>query len=163
MAPQLGAMTVDEVGKYLKSKWAGKSAQVVDTKLNKAPAGLIAAFPVDTTLVSQKIEFPTRTWAAGEINTVQDGAGDLSKWKYLYNYKDLTHSWDKESYKIFDSATTSAAVNRLAMDGTQDILDYFRSCRAFKILTELKAKRVTASTHTAERCLGRRRNGQRRG
>jgi hypothetical protein len=67
----------------------------------------------------------------------------------IYSSKDLTNSWDKESFKVLDSATTAQATNRMATDGARMVQDYLIQARAYKLIRELKAKRATANTHAA--------------
>ena len=142
-----GAIGVEDLGKYVKG-FAKRTARVFNTNLNAAPMGLLAAFPVDQ-LDSQKLEHFGQTWAPGMIDQPLDGAGDTSKWKMLYSSKDMTNSWDKESFKVLDSAATSSAANRMATDGAKMVQDYLVAARAFKLIRELKSKRATLNTHVA--------------
>lgn len=146
-AGNTGAMDVEALGKFVKG-FAKRTARVFNTNLNTAPMGLLAAFPVDP-LDSQKLEHFGQTWAPGMINQPLDGAGDTSKWKMIYSSKDLTNAWDKESFKVLDSAATAQAANRMATDGARMVQDYLVACRVYKLIEELKAKRVTANTHAA--------------
>jgi hypothetical protein len=143
-----GAITVEALGKLTK-RWAGKGAIVLDDKLNKAPEGFLGAFPVDTGLESQYFEIWNQKGNPGTINGVLDGPGKTTAHKYVRSYKDMHNAWDKYDYEILDSAVTEVAANRLAKDGTQHGLNYFRQTRVWKILTELKAKRATANYHAA--------------
>ncbi|DBA35199.1 TPA_asm: hypothetical protein vir525_00057 [Caudoviricetes sp. vir525] len=147
MAFDTGAMDVEALGKYVKG-FAKTTARVFNTNLNKQPMGLLAAFPVDN-LSSQKIEHFGQTWAPGMIDQPLDGAGDTSKWKMIYSSKDLTNSWDKQSFKILDSAATAQAANRMSVDGARMVQDYLTACRVYKLIRELKAKRADANTHAA--------------
>ena len=147
MAFDTGAMDVEALGKYVKG-FARTTARVFNTNLNKQPMGLLAAFPVDN-LSSQKIEHFGQTWAPGMIDQPLDGAGDTSKWKMIYSSKDLTNSWDKQSFKILDSAATAQAANRMSVDGARMVQDYLVACRVYKLIRELKAKRADANTHAA--------------
>ena len=147
MAFDTGAMDVEALGKYVKG-FAKTTARVFNTNLNKQPMGLLAAFPVDN-LSSQKIEHFGQTWAPGMIDQPLDGAGDTSKWKMIYSSKDLTNSWDKQSFKILDSAATAQAANRMSVDGARMVQDYLVACRVYKLIRELKAKRADANTHAA--------------
>ena len=147
MAFDTGAMDVEALGKYVKG-FAKTTARVFNTNLNKQPLGLLAAFPVDN-LSSQKIEHFGQTWAPGMIDQPLDGAGDTSKWKMIYSSKDLTNSWDKQSFKILDSAATAQAANRMSVDGARMVQDYLVACRVYKLIRELKAKRADANTHEA--------------
>ena len=147
MAFDTGAMDVEALGKYVKG-FARTTARVFNTNLNKQPLGLLAAFPVDN-LSSQKIEHFGQTWAPGMIDQPLDGAGDTSKWKMIYSSKDLTNSWDKQSFKILDSAATAQAANRMSVDGARMVQDYLVACRVYKLIRELKAKRADANTHAA--------------
>ncbi|MFA7212166.1 MAG: hypothetical protein WC110_12045, partial [Bacteroidales bacterium] len=140
-------MDVEALGKYVKG-FARTTARVFNTNLNKQPMGLLAAFPVDN-LSSQKIEHFGQTWAPGMIDQPLDGAGDTSKWKMIYSSKDLTNSWDKQSFKILDSAATAQAANRMSVDGARMVQDYLVACRVYKLIRELKAKRADANTHAA--------------
>ena len=147
MAFDTGAMDVEALGKYVKG-FARTTARVFNTNLNKQPLGLLAAFPVDN-LSSQKIEHFGQTWAPGMIDQPLDGAGDTSKWKMIYSSKDLTNSWDKQSFKILDSAATAQAANRMSVDGARMVQDYLVACRVYKLIRELKAKRATDNHHAA--------------
>lgn len=147
MAFDTGAMDVEALGKYVKG-FAKTTARVFNTNLNKQPRGLLAAFPVDN-LSSQKIEHFGQTWAPGMIDQPLDGAGDTSKWKMIYSSKDLTNSWDKQSFKILDSAATAQAANRMSVDGARMVQDYLVACRVYKLIRELKAKAADANTHAA--------------
>jgi len=140
-----GAMTAAQLDWLVKSR-GKQNAKIIDTTLNTTPNGLLAAFPVDN-LSSQMLEFWTSASNPGQINQALDGMPDMTRFKYVRSYKDLTNSWDKEAYKIMDSAQTASAVNRLADDGMASIQRYFTACRVFKILTELKQKNV--NTHAA--------------
>ncbi|MFA5458561.1 MAG: hypothetical protein WC261_13140 [Synergistaceae bacterium] len=142
-----GAMDVEALGKYVKG-FARTTARVFNTNLNKQPMGLLAAFPVDN-LSSQKIEHFGQTGAPGMIDQPLDGAGDTSKWKMIYSSKDLTNSWDKQSFKILDSAATAQAANRMPVDGARMVQDYLVACRVYKLIRELKAKRATDNHHAA--------------
>ena len=142
-----GVMDQEALGRYVKG-FAKRTARVFNTNLNKAPTGLLAAFPVDN-LDSQKLEHFGQTWAPGMIDQPLDGAGNTSKWRMIYSSKDLTNSWDKESFKVLDSAATAQATNRMATDGARMVQDYLISARALKLIRELKAKRATANTHAA--------------
>ena len=142
-----GALTVEQLGKLVKGR-AKQAARVIDTNLNVAPAGLLAAFPVDR-LDSQMIEMHTVQGNPGQLNQALDGMPDMTRHKYVRSYKDMTNSWDKQAYKIMDSAMTAAAVNRLADDGTRFIQNYFAACRVYKLLTELVAKSHASNTHAA--------------
>lgn len=146
-ATNTGALTSGVLDKLVKGR-AKQNARVIDTNLNKAPMGLLRAFPVDS-LSSQLLEFWTVKGNPGQINQALDGMPDLSKHKYVRSYKDLTNAWDKQAYKIMDSAQTAMAVNRLANDGRKFIQDYFTNARVWKLLTELKAKEATGNTHGA--------------
>lgn len=143
-----GAITIEALGKLTK-RWAGKGALVLDDKLNRASEGFLAAFPVDAGLDSQYFEVWTQKGNPGTINGVLDGPGQNTAHKYVRAYKDMHNAWDKFGYEVLDSAATEVAANRLAADGTQHGLNYFRQTRVWKILTELKAKRATANTHAA--------------
>jgi hypothetical protein len=140
-------MDTEALGRYVKG-FAKRTARVFNTNLNKAPLGLLAAFPVDN-LESQKLEHFGQTWAPGVIDQPLDGAGNTSKWKMIYSSKDLTNSWDKESFKVLDSATTAQATNRMATDGARMVQDYLIQARAYKLIRELKAKRATGNTHAS--------------
>jgi hypothetical protein len=140
-------MDVEALGKYVKG-FARTTARVFNTNLNKQPMGLLAAFPVDN-LSSQKIEHFGQTGAPGMIDQPLDGAGDTSKWKMIYSSKDLTNSWDKQSFKILDSAATAQAANRMPVDGARMVQDYLVACRVYKLIRELKAKRATDNHHAA--------------
>lgn len=142
-----GALTSEVLDKLVKGR-AKQNARVIDTNINKAPTGILKAFPVDS-LGSQLLEFWTVKGNPGQINQALDGMPDLTKHKYVRSYKDLTNSWDKQAYKIMDSAQTAMAVNRLANDGRKFIQNYFENARVWKILTELKAKEATGNTHAA--------------
>lgn len=142
-----GAMDAEALGKFVKG-FTRRTARVFNTNLNKAPMGLLAAFPVDN-LDSQKLEHFGQTWAPGMIDQPLDGAGDTSKWRMIYSWKDLTNSWDKESFKVLDSAATAQAANRMATDGARMVQDYLAACRVYKLIRELKSKRATANTHQA--------------
>jgi hypothetical protein len=146
-ATNTGALTSGILDKLVKGR-AKQNARVIDTNLNKAPMGLLRAFPVDS-LSSQLLEFWTVKGNPGQVNQALDGMPDLTKHKYVRSYKDLTNSWDKQAYKIMDSAQTAMAVNRLANDGRKFIQDYFTNVRVWKLLTELKAKEATGNTHGA--------------
>ncbi|MFA7164594.1 MAG: hypothetical protein WC124_01940 [Desulfoplanes sp.] len=147
-ATNTGSLGVEVLDKLVKGR-AKQNARVIDTNLNKAPAGLLKAFPVDR-LDSQMLETWTVKGNPGQINQALDGMPDLTKHKYVRSYKDMTNSWDKQAYKIMDSAQTAMAVNRLANDGRKFIQDYFTNARVWKLLTELKAKEVTGNTHAAD-------------
>jgi hypothetical protein len=140
-----GSITAEALDKLVKGR-AKQNARVIDTTLNTTPTGLLRAFPVDN-LASQMLELWTTAGNPGQINQALDGMPDMTKHKYVRSYKDMTNSWDKQAYKIMDSAQTAMAVNRLADDGMAFIQRYFTACRVFKLLTELKAKNV--STHAA--------------
>jgi len=146
-ATNTGAITAGQLDKLVRSR-ATQNARVIDTNLNKAPAGILKAFPVDS-LTSQLLELWTVKGNPGQINQALDGMPDLTRHKYVRSYKDLTNSWDKQAYMIMDSAQTAAAVNRLATDGRKFIQTYFENARVWKILTELKAKEATGNTHGA--------------
>lgn len=146
-ATNTGALTSGILDKLVKGR-AKQNAKVIDTNLNKAPAGILKAFPVDS-LSSQLLEFWTVKGNPGQINQALDGMPDLTRHKYVRSYKDLTNSWDKQAYKIMDSAQTAMAVNRLANDGRKFIQNYFENARVWKILTELKAKELDTNTHAA--------------
>lgn len=146
-AGNIGVMDVEALGKFVKG-FAGRTARVFNTNLNKAPMGLLAAFPVDN-LESQKLEHFGQTWSPGMIDQPLDGAGDTSKWRMLYSFKDLTNSWDKQSFKILDSAATAQAADKMGTSGAQMVQDYLVSARAYKLIRELKAKRATANHHAA--------------
>ncbi len=143
-----GAITPEALGRLTK-RWAGKSAKVLDDKLNQAPEGFLSCFPVDANLESQYFETWKPKGNPGTMNGVLDGPGVTTDHKYARSYKDMHNAWDKYAYEILDSAATEVAVNRLGKDGTQFCLNYFRQTRAWKIITEMKAKRATANTHAA--------------
>ena len=147
MSFNTGAMDQEALEKFVKG-FAKRTARVFNTNLNKQPLGLLAAFPVDN-LDSQKIEHFGQTWAPGMIDQPLDGAGDTSKWRMIYSSKDLTNSWDKESFKVLDSAATAQAANRMSIDGARMVQDYLVACRVYKLIRELKAKRATVNTHAA--------------
>lgn len=147
-APKSGPMTKEQLGKFVKG-FAQRGAQVIETNMYQQPTGLIGAFPVDNALPSETLELWTKTWAGGEMDQPLDGAPDSSNWKYIRSYKDLTKSYDKQGFFIFDSAATAAAANRLGADGLRDVQNYFMATRCYKLLRELKAKEVTANTHAA--------------
>jgi hypothetical protein len=140
-------MTSEQLGKFVKGFTKGLP-KVIDQYLYQQPTGLLAAFPTST-IPTQTLELFTRTWAGGELDQALDGAPDDSKWKYVRSYKDMTNSWDKQGFMIFDSATTMAAANRLATDGQRDTVNYFTACRVFKMLRELKAGNTSGNTHAA--------------
>jgi len=144
--PNMGSMTKEQLGYFVKG-FVKKGIQVIDTNFYQQPRGLLAAFPVDSGLGSQTLELMTKTWAGGELDQPLDGAPDSSRWKYVRSYKDLTNSWDKQGFFVFDSATTAAAANRLASDGLTGVMNYFASARVYKMIRELKAKNV--NTHAA--------------
>lgn len=146
-ATNTGALTEGQLDKLVKGR-AKQNARVIDTNLNVAPRGLLAAFPVDR-LDSQMIEFWTRAGNPGQINQALDGVPDITQHKYKRSYKDLTLAWDKDSYMIYDSAQTAVAVNRLANDGRRDVETFMENARVFKLLTELKAKEATGNSHGA--------------
>jgi len=145
--PKMGPMTTEQLGSFVKG-FVKKLPTVIDQYLYQQPAGLLKAFPVDR-LDTQTLELSTRTWAGGEMDQALDGAPDSSRWKYIRSYKDLTNSWDKQDFFIFDSATTMAAANRLASDGQRDVQNYFTATRVYKMLRELKAGNVSGNTHAA--------------
>lgn len=144
-----GALTAEQLDKLVKGR-ARQAARVIDINLNKSPVGLLAAFPMDTSLPSQMLELHATAGNPGQINQPLDGMPDLTRHSYKRSYKDMTNSWDKQAYKIMDSAMTASAVNRLATDGTRFIQNYFAACRVYKLLSELKSKRATANTHGAD-------------
>lgn len=146
-ATNTGALTVGQLDKLVKGR-AKQNARIIDTNLNKAPMGLLRAFPVDS-LDSQMMEFWTRAGNPGQINQGLDGVPDNTQHKYVRSYKDLTLAWDKDSYMINDSAQTAVAVNRLATDGRRDVQTFMENARVYKLLTELKAKEATGNTHGA--------------
>lgn len=147
-APKMGPMTKEQLGYFVKG-FAKRGAQVIETNLYKQPMGLMAAFPVDSSLQSETLELWTKTWSGGEMDQPLDGAPDASNWKYIRSAKDLTNSYDKQGFFIFDSANTAAAANRLGADGLKDVQNYFQATRAYKLLRELKAKEATGNTHGA--------------
>jgi len=146
--PKMGPMTKEQLGKFVKG-FAQRGAQVIETNLYQQPKGLISAFPVDSNLPSETIEIWTKTWAGGEMDQPLDGAPDPTNWKYIRSYKDLTNSYDKQGFFIFDSANTAAAANRLGADGLRDVQNYFMATRAYKLLRELKAKRPASNYNHA--------------
>lgn len=141
-----GSLTLDQLGRLTK-RWAGQGAVVINDRLNVAPEGFLSAFPTNM-VDSQYAELWSFKGNPGSINTVLDGPGDTSNWKYVRAYKDMHNSWDKKAYDILDSVQTDIAANRLATDGTQQVLNYFRQTRVHKLLTEMKAKRYSAATHS---------------
>lgn len=146
--PKMGPMTKEQLGYFVKG-FAKRGAQVIETNMYKQPSGLLAAFPVDNNLPSETLELWTRTWSGGEMDQPLDGAPDASNWKYVRSYKDLTNSYDKQGFYIFDSAATAAAANRLGADGLRDVQNYFAATRCYKLLRELKAKEATGNTGAA--------------
>lgn len=146
--PKMGPMTKEQLGKFVKG-FAQRGATVIETNLYQQPTGLIGAFPVDNDLPSETLELWTKTWSGGEMDQPLDGAPDASNWKYIRSYKDLTNSYDKQGFFIFDSANTAAAANRLGADGLRDVQNYFQATRCYKLLRELKAKRETGYNHAA--------------
>jgi hypothetical protein len=147
MSINTGVMDQEQLGKFVKG-YAKETAATIYTQLNKPKAGLLSSFPV-LDLPSQKIEHFGQTWSPGMINQPLDGAGDTSKWRYIHSSKDLTNSWDKQSFKLLDSAVTAQARDQMADDGARMVRDYLASCRVYKLLTELKTKRADANTHAA--------------
>ncbi|MCK9570641.1 hypothetical protein M0R72_16960 [Candidatus Pacearchaeota archaeon] len=146
--PKMGPMTKEQLGYFVKG-FAKKGATVIETNLYQQPTGLIGAFPVDNNLSSETLEVWTKTWSGGEMDQPLDGAPDSSNWKYIRSSKDLTNSYDKQGFFIFDSANTASAANRLGSDGLRDVQNYFAATRTYKLLRELKAKEATGNTHAA--------------
>lgn len=146
--PKMGPMTKEQLGKFVKG-FAQRGATVIETNLYQQPTGLIGAFPVDNNLPSETLEVWTKTWSGGEMDQPLDGAPDASNWKYIRSYKDLTNSYDKQGFFIFDSANTASAANRLGADGLRDVQNYFQATRCYKLLRELKAKEATGNSHGA--------------
>lgn len=146
--PKMGPMTTEQLGDFTK-RFTNRAVKVIDTMFYKQPTGLLAAFPVDSALPSQTLEFQTKTWGGGELDQPLDGGPEFARWKYIRSYKDMTNSWDKMGFEIFDSAATAQAANRLAADGLRDTTNYLTACRVYKMLRELKAGNISANTHAA--------------
>ena len=142
-----GSLTYDQLGRLTK-RYAGAGAVVINDRLNIAPEGFLSAFPMQPFLDSQWAELFSFKGNPGKIDQVLDGPGDTSNWKYIRAYKDMHNSWDKKTYDILDSVQTDVAANRLAMDGTQQVLNYFRQTRVHKIIREMAAKYYSANTHS---------------
>ena len=142
-----GSLTVDQIGTLTK-RYAGAGATVITDVLNQAPEGFLSAFPMEPKLENQRAELWTFKGNPGQINQPVDGPGDTSNWKYVRAYRDMYLCWDKKTYDILDSVQTEIAANRLAMDGTQQVLNYFRQARVYKIIKEMYDKTYASNTHS---------------
>lgn len=142
-----GSLTVDQIGTLTK-RYAGAGATVITDVFNAPSEGILSAFPMEPKLDYQRAELWTFKGNAGQINQVVDGPGDTSNWKYVRAYRDMYTSWDKKSYDILDSVQTEIAANRLAQDGTQQVLNFFRTARVYKIINEMANKTYASNTHS---------------
>lgn len=135
MATYMGAMTTEQLGKYIKG-WAKKSLEVINLDM-QVESPLDKAFPASSVEIP-RLEFFTTHGVPGQMDVALETPPVTSNWRYERITKDM--KIQKFSYKILDSARAAIAVDTMAADGTAMALKYFGAVHTYKIVSELVAK-----------------------
>ncbi len=144
MTMQMGGLTADMLGKYIKG-WGSQAKELIqlDTQRYDVLGNAFPAKPADT----EKMEFYTVHGNPGRMGVSLDTAVEATSWAPSRVTCDL--KWDKFEYFVSDGAKTRVAVDTYATDGTRMAMNFFGAVRTYRALTALAAGNATGNTASA--------------